>query len=308
MDGGLLWNVLYCAVTEVATRWTAAEPRRGHPDEYSVAAVALVLLWAAYEDLPVSTAVDRLKDPRYCRAMRLLGHRLPRKVPHASTLSRRAKRPDFWLFLLAVDAWLIHRLKPRCRRLIIDSTPLPVPYVSHDADATWGHHQQRGYRWHTLISEDRVILFSSVEGANVHELTVAPRLVQKAAASGLRPRYVLGDDGYDSEPLHGAVRSALHARLIAPFNDRGGTRAMRKTPLRAWLNERWGTSRIQNAHRLRPEVDRMYSVLKCRRFGLFALPPWIRHAPTVRRWIMMKELLYHAYLLQRRSSRKRRAA
>jgi hypothetical protein len=304
MDGGLLWNVLYCAVAEVATQWESPAPRPGHPDTFSVADVALVWLWAAFQDQPISTAVERLNTPRYRRAMRLLGYRLPPKVPHASTLSRRPKRPEFWMFLLAVNLWLIRHLHPRCRRVLIDSTPLLVPHVSHDPDATWGHHRQRGYRWHTLMSEDRVILCSVVEGANVHELTVAPRLIQQAAAEGWRPWCVVGDDGYDSEPLHREVHQHLRARLIAPLNDRGGRRTMRRTPLRAWLNRRWNTARIRNAHRRRPEIDRAYSVLKCRHFGLFALPPWIRSKARVERWIMLKQLLYHTYLFtQRRASR-----
>jgi len=302
MDGGLSWNELYRVVTVVATRWNPpSDRRRGRPDTFEVADIALVLWWAAFQEQPVSTAIRNLKRPRYRRAMRLLGHQLPIKVPHASTLSRRPKRLEFWVFLLAVDVAIKTRLRPGCRRLVIDSTPLPVPHVSHDADATWGHHRQRGDRWHTLVSEDRVILASQVEGANVHELTVAPRLVEKAAADGLHPWCVVGDDGYDSEPLHRAVRATLHARLIAPLNDRGGARTMRRTPLRAWLNERWETPRIRQAHRLRPTIERMYSVLKSRRFGLFALPPWVRHLSAVRRCIILKQILYHADLLIQRT-------
>src|SRR5205823_1137159 len=116
------------------------------------------------------------------------------------------------------------------------------------------------------------------------ELAVAPMLVRQAAAEGWRARYTAADQGFDSEALHREVQTHLRCRLVAPLNDRGGGRSMRRTPLRAWLNQRWSTPLIQAIIRLRAEVERMYGVLKSWLFSLYALPPWVRRIASVRRW------------------------
>jgi hypothetical protein len=301
MDGVLLWNRLYRVVTDLDARFTGLAPRRGHPDEYSVGQVALCWLWSALHNLPLSVAVARLKDERYRRAQRALGVCLPAVCPHPTTLRRRSLRRDFWLFVTVLGTLLVRLLAPDARTLLLDSSPLPVPYTSRDPDADWGHHHLHGYRWHTLVSADRIILVWSVHGANEHELTVAPTLVAQAAKWGWRPGLVSADTGYDSEPLHREVRDRLGAMLVAPFNSRGGEQAMKKTPLRRGLRRAWSTPAVKAARRLRPEIDRMYSVLKSGLFGLFALPPWVRGQNAVERWLTLKVLLYHTYLLNHRA-------
>ena len=299
-----LWNRVYRSVMKVAATWPERR-HRGHPDEYPVWEVALLWLWTAFWDQPLTATLAQLADRRCRRGLALLGFALPPlRLPHESTLRRRVWRDDYGRFVGAVNARLVRALDPVRWRLLIDSAPLPVPHVSHDADATWGHHGQRGYRWHTLASADRVVLHHSVRPANEHELSVAPALVAQAGAARRRPRFVVGDDGYDSEPLHRHVRRDLPgARLVAPLNDRGGRRAMRRTPLRRWLDAHWHDPAVARAYRVRPEIDRMYSVIKSHRFGLYALPPWVRHLPTVRRWVELKMLLYHAYLTIKRHAR-----
>lgn len=300
MDGEL-WNIVYRIVHQVARETSIDHPtRRGSPDTYDTWEIALIWLWAAFWNRPLVTAVQQLNQRRTRRAWKMLGFRLPQRVPHETTVRRRSLRDDYAAFIDAVDRKLIELLHARCARLLIDSTPLPVPHVSKDRDATWGHHALRGYRWHTLTSADRVVLQQQVEGANVHELAVAPLLVERATHSGLRPRFVVGDDGYDSEPLHRCVHDRLHARLVAPLNDRGGKRTMRRTPLRRWLNEHWNDRAIRLSYRNRPEIDRMYSEFKGDRLGLYALPPWVRHLPAVRRWVELKQVLYHANVFRRR--------
>lgn len=296
MDGELLWNTLYRLVSTMAPR-SGRKRRRGHPDTYTVAEIGVCWLWSGWRNQPLTTTTRELGDPTERRALRVRGLRLPARVPHETTLRRRARRMDFTILLVSVGMALLTLLRPACGRVIVDSTLLRVPVFSGDRDATWGHHGQRGYRWHTLVSADGVILAGEVHGANVHELAVAPSLLQRAAALGLRPRQVVGDLGYDSERLHACARALLRARLIAPFNDRGGRRSMRRTPLRAWLRDRWSTPQIRRALVARTVVERVYARLKGHRFGLYALPPWVRHAPAVTRWIMLKTLLYHTHLL-----------
>jgi len=299
MDGEL-WNTVYRIVLRLARRWPDPAARRGCPDDYAVWDIVLLWVWTALWNQPLVTTVKQLTDPKVRRSLKILGFHLPKRVPHETTIRRRSQRDDYAAFLAAVDQALLGELQARCDRLLIDSTPLPVPHVSKDRDATWGHHRQRGYRWHTLISRDRIVLLQQVEGANVHELTVAPQLIERAGRMGLRPRFVVGDDGYDSEPLHRCVRDQLHARMIAPLNDRGGKRTMRRTPLRRWLNRHWKDRAVARSYRQRPEIERMYSEFKGHRLGLYALPPWVRHLPAVRRWVWLKQVLYHAKVLLRR--------
>lgn len=304
MDGGL-WNVVYRTVRLVARSWPATPQRRGRgrPDTYEPWEIALIWLWTAFWDQPLVATVEQLASQKFRTAMKLLGLKLPPRLPHETTIRRRSLRQDYAAFIDAVDRQLQRVIGAHCSRLLVDSTPLAVSPVSKDPDATWGHHNLHGYRLHTLTSSNRVVLQERVEPANVHELKVAPVLMEAGGKQGLRPRFVVGDLGYDSEPLHQSAKMHLRAQLVAPLNDRGGRRAMRATPLRAWLNAHWNDPRIQGAMKIRPEIDRMYSVLKSHRFGLWALPPWVRHLPSVRRWVRLKMVLYHGYLADRRSKR-----
>lgn len=304
MDGELLsWNGLYRLVMRLCTGRPDSPRRRGHPDEYSPAEVVLCWLWSGLVNLPLATAMRKLTKPRYRRGMRAHGYLVPPRCPHETTLRRRSRRLDFWIFLVSLHLALIAYLRPDTGTLLMDSSPLPVPRTSRDPDATWGHHNLYGYRWHTLTSLDRVILSWGVYGAHVQELAVAPILVRQAAPWGWRCRHLSADAGYDSEPLHRAVRNELGGMLVAPLNDRGGERVLTRTPLLARLDQGWANPHVQRARHRRGEIDRMYSVLKGYRFGLYALPPWVRGQPAVERWLMLKTLLYHAYLLFERRNR-----
>lgn len=300
MDGVPLWNALYELIVGLSPRG-GGPARRGHPDTYATDQIAACWLWSAWRNQPLATATRELSDPAERRALLARGLRLPERVPHETTVRRRARRADFAALLGSAGLALLLALRPACGRVIVDSTLLRVPVFSGDRDATWGHHGQRGYRWHTLVSADGVVLAGEVHGANAHELAVAPALLGRAAALGVRPREVVADAGYDSERLHACARAVLGAPLIAPFNDRGGGRSMRRTPLRARLRRRWDRPGVRRALAARTAVERVYALLKGHRFGLYALPPWVRHAPSVRRWITLKTLLYHAHLLVTRA-------
>ena len=301
MDGKQRWNTVYSTVYEVARTWPKFL-RRGGPDTYAIAEIALVWLWLSFHNVPRSVGVKQLQSLELNRWWRGGGWHIlpPGRVPHETTVKRRGERVDFQAFIAAVNARLVEKLRPQTRSCLLDSTPLPVGNHSHDKDARWGHHRLRGYRWHTITSADRVVLAGVVAPANVHELAVAPRLVEQLAARSLRPLWLPADQGYDSESLHAKVASELGGRLVAPLNDRGGKRTMRRTPHRARLHREWDRPVIRQAYRQRGEIDRMYSVFKCSRYGLWALPPWVRHLPKVTKWMCLKELLYHAELLTKK--------
>lgn len=301
MDGELLWKEVYRFVRKAARRFCEAEARRGRPDTYSIDDVALCWLWAAFRNRALSAVMNQLKSPSQRRLWQLLGFRLPSHVPHETTLRRRAQRPDFSRFFRKVQQFLKQRLRPSMKYCLIDSTPLPVGRLSGDPDASWGFHQLRGYRWHTLTSADGVILATSVTTARRHELAVAPQLVADTRQDGYRAPWLVADTGYDSEPLHQRVREAWRGRLLAPLSARGGKHSFKRTPLRRWLYEHWKTPGIRRLFRHRTDIERMYSLLKSGRFGLWSLPPWVRRLPNVERWVQLKTTLYHCHLLQRRN-------
>lgn len=301
MDGELLWKEVYRIVRKAARRFCTAQARRGRPDTYAIDDVALCWLWAAFRNRSLSAVMEQLKSPRWRRLLGHLGFPLPTCVPHQTTLRRRARRPEFRGFLARVERMLQRRLRPNLKYCLIDSTPLPVGRMSHDPDASWGFHHLRGYRWHTLTSADGVILASHVGTAREHELKVAPQLVHQVQEHGYRARWLVADKGYDSEPLHERVRDRWGGHLIAPLSPRGGKHSFRHTPLRQWLHERWKTPVIRRLFRKRTSVERMYSTLKNGIFSLWSLPPWVRRTENVHRWVQLKAILYHCYLLQRRN-------
>lgn len=300
MDGELLWREVYRFVRKAAGRFCDAQSRRGRPDTYSMDDVALCWLWAAFRNRSLSAVMNQLKSRTQRRLWGCLGFPFPCHIPHETTLRRRALRPDFLRFFGKVQRFLKRRLRPNTKYCLIDSTPLPVGRLSGDPDASWGFHQLRGYRWHTLTSADGVILASDITAAREHELSVAPRLVNDARQDGYRSAWLVADKGYDSEPLHRRVREQWRGRLLAPLSARGGKHSFKRTPLRHWLYDRWKTPSVRRLFRQRTAIERMYSVLKSSLFGLWMLPPWVRRLPNVQRWIALKTILYHAHLVQRR--------
>ena len=193
------------------------------------------------------------------------------------------------------------RLRPETKHCFIDSTPLPVGRLSHDPDARLGFNRLRGYRWHTLVSADQVVLAEEIAPANVAELTIARTLVSKACEYRLCIRWMVGDAGYDSEPLHRLVAEQLGgARLIAPVNDRGYELRFTKTPLRARMHREWKRPIIERSLRDRNSIERLYSLLKSSRFGLYGLPPWVRRTRRVAQWLQLKTVVYHSALLAER--------
>lgn len=296
MNRELIWKQVYGAIKMVADLWPEEPPRRGHPDIYATWQVVAWWLWTALWNQPISTTCTQLPKWRIRQGFRQAGYDLPpRAPPHEGTLGRRACRLDFWQFLQALNDLLIGPTGTD-ETLILDSSPLPVGRFSGDPEATWGHHGLHGYRWHVLLrARDTAIVEQDAQGAHVHDLTVAPQLITAAGARGLRARFVPADIGYDSEPLHRCVQEQLHGLLVAPLNDRGGTRAMRKTPLRKALWQHWRSPPVRHVRRQRYRVEQAFGTDKTI-LDLESLPSFVRHRHTVRRWMSLKTVLHHGHL------------
>lgn len=86
-----LWNQVYRVIRNLSGQWTARRGgRRGHPDDYAAWEIALPWVWTALWDQPLTATLAQWGSPRCRRAFALLGFTLPPRLPHESTLRRRA--------------------------------------------------------------------------------------------------------------------------------------------------------------------------------------------------------------------------
>lgn len=300
MEGELSWNIIHDAIDLVAKGWPEAPARRGHPDVWPLDVVVLVWLYASFYDIPLVHAVAELNCPIERKCKRIKGLRIPAAIPHATTVARRAKRPDFAEFVLEVQRRLAGRADAGRDVLIIDSTPLRVPHTSRDGDATHGHHRMRGYRIHTACWADGTIAGAVVRGSHVHDLRAGAELATAVARGGSRARYVLADTAYDSERFHAHVQAELGASLIAPLNSRGGTHSMRRTPRRKAMRKRMGSRLYVLLYRKRTVIERRFSTLKCSKVRLDRLPGWIRRLGNTDRWVQLKIVVALAHDVHRK--------
>ena len=224
MDGKL-WDRLYREVRR-ACKGLARSRRVGRPPVYGTDEVLMVWAFAALNDWPISTTHDKLKRGTVGWWMRRHWF-WPLPLPSVPTLTRRARATDF--------RWLLRRVLRRLRRFLglaptshvaMDATLLLTGAWSRDPESRWTCHNGkwfRGYALHAICDRSGVLWAWHVTSASVQEMKAARRLIrQLAAVAPGRVEIVLGDPGYDSEPLHGLVRRRLSAQLVAPINRRGG--------------------------------------------------------------------------------------
>ena len=303
MERELVWRQVYEGIGHISKTFGFGHKGQGHPDVYPTGIILTCWMWACLWREPMAWAMRTLGSPKKRRAFQGLGFSLPHAIPDNSTVSRRMQRPDFWQMLEQLHYHMAQRLlgPDSCRHLIVDSSPLDIPAISHDPDARYGHHGHFGYRLHTLLTQDQIILEQEAWATNQQELAVFPRLVQQAARRGVRCRYLAADIGYDSEGAHQSTLRFLGGMLVAPLNKRGGTPECSRTPLRKTMWHLWQTPAVQAAWKQRPTVERAYSVIKGP-LGLDSLPRHIRKLTRVRRFLLAGIILYHAYVSQRNAA------
>ena len=301
MERELVWRQVYRAVKTISRVFSENHPGQGHPDVYPTWVIAACWLWSCLWREPLSWTMRTLASGKKRRRYRQLGFPLPDTIPDPSTVCRRMKRADFRAALDAVHRRLIGRLlaADSCHTLVSDSSPLDIPVFSHDADARYGHHGHFGYRFHTVATHDRIILVHQTVPSNEQELAVFPRLVERAQMLGVACRFLAADIGYDSENAHEKTHACLGGMLLAPINTRGGNPAFTRTPLRRAMWNVWRTPEVRRARRKRPQIERIYSVLKGP-FAIDSLPRHIRGLPRVSGFLMGETILYHGYLLDQR--------
>lgn len=262
-------------------------PTRPRNAVYTDRQILAVVLWAALHDRPVSWACRRGSWP--FQAWR-------RAWPDQSTVSRRMGRLGM-LGLLERLLDLVQGPIPREEGVevrLVDAKAHELPEHSRDQDARVGRgagRMSRGYKTHVLLSPltQRVNAYETTP-MNAAETTVAAGLLARAPLpAGV---LVLGDAGYDSNPLHRLVR-LRGGRLIAPRKRPGAGLGAREHDPGRLESMRWteGAGAAVWEKLLKPirvQIERFFGAWTSFGGGLGALPPWARGLHYVRLWVAAK--------------------
>ena len=263
-----LWKVVYTKLKAVARRfdqkYVQLQPWR----------IAAVLLWAALHDRPVSWACDK----RNWGTTRLK----PGRLPSEATMSRRAKRTSFALFLNAVAA----ELKgdgPAAWTLVVDGKELPVGRCSKDRDARPGPHG-KGYKLHAIWGGRCLPEAWEVTAAREYEGAVAERLLTQVRGKG----FLLGDGNYEASRVYDAAAESCY-QLLAPPDERDTGRGHRyQSPHRLLALHWFETGLGWDLLRARGMIERAFGNAGSFGGGLGPLPNWVRRLGRVTRWIWCK--------------------
>jgi hypothetical protein len=301
MDGRLL-DKLYREVRLLSKKQVSLR-RAGRPRVYGTDEVLMVFLLAAMMNWAVSVVQRELAS--CATGWWLRRHwNWPGRVPSVATLTRRAKQTDFrWLLravLRKVRAWMGRHPSGI---VAMDGTFLLTGPYSRDVDSRWTCHGGkwfRGYALHAICDETGILWACHVTSANVQEMKAARQLIRRLSLVGKGVvRWIVGDCGYDSEPLHQLVRKRLKAKLLAPINTRGakGDGWRKRQPGRDASDRFLQTKAGARIMSKRSSSERWNSWFKGT--GKVSMLPYhVRGLRTVRRWVDLKLVVFfgHQYL------------
>jgi hypothetical protein len=254
---------------------------------YSDLEVLRVILWAILHDRPMNWACEPLHWPA---AM------CPISLPTPSTISRRWKRHELQEQAEALHQESLRRLGAIGRYAAIDGRSLLVGGCSKDPDARYGRAaggMGKGYKMHAMVDKRHVILSYAIRPLNEAEPTVAQVLLSNAPAAVTR---IVGDGAYDSMRLHG-VAHATGRKLYTPIRQNyvGRRQQRRRLQLLRLSRHPVGLTLLKS----RDEIERTFGQTSTLSFGFKGLPAWSRRTHRVLRWMWGKNLLYHAWLLNK---------
>lgn len=277
-----LWRIVYTRLKAVAQRF---DQKYVHLQPWRVAAV---LLWAALHDRPVSWACDK----RNWGTTRLK----PDRLPSEATMSRRAKKTSFALFLNAVAAEL-RGTGPPAWELIVDGKPLPVGHCSKDRDAKSGP-LGRGYKLHALWGDKVLPEAWEVTAMRDYEGTVAERLLAQVRGVGL----VLADGNYEANVLYDAAAASGYQLLARPDPGDNGAGHRYQSPHRP-LALRWFADGLGwRVYEGRTAIERAFGNAGSFGGGLGPLPNWVRRLGRVARWVWCKLVINAARIIRKRQN------
>jgi hypothetical protein len=280
-----LWPPLYRLLEEVATDFSQKYVR------IQPGVIAAVILWAAIHDRPVAWACH----PAHWDTA---GADRPRRVPSASTLSRRADSVAVGLVLRAVE----DRLRQSGEQplvAVVDGKPLPIGGNSKDPDAAFGRGAgcvAKGYKLHAVWSNRPVPEAWEVTAMSGCEKAAAGQLVGAAGAGG----YLLADGNYDASWLFDAA-AAAGFRLVAPGRaaKNPGCGKHYQSPHRTRSRDLLATRFGRDLYRRRPDIERRFAHLCGFAGGLQPLPVWVRGRDRVRTWVWAKVLINGVRILRK---------
>jgi DDE family transposase len=250
--------------------------------------IAAVLLWAALHDRPVCWACDE----RNWFTTRVR----PKKIPSASTMSRRPGRTVFAVFLNRVA----DRLKgdgPPAWVLLIDGKPLPVGHCSKDPDARSGP-LGKGYKLHAIWGGKCLPEAWEVTALRDYEGSVAVRLLTQVRGKGV----LLADGNYEASDLYDAAARSGYQLLARPDARDTGRGHRYQSPHRllalGWFRDGLGWS----LYRERSAIERAFGNAGSFGGGLGPLPNWVRRLGRVSQWVWCK-LVINAHRILRNRER-----
>lgn len=280
-----LWPSLYRHLQETAK---TIHQKYVH---YQPHVVMAVYLWAVIHDRHPAWA---------CREENWVGVvDRPRKLPSASTLSRRLKRVGLGVCLRALIAGL--PAASPAAVTAVDGKPLPVGGNSKDRDAAFGRGAGsvvKGYKFHAIWGIGPLPEAWEVTPMNRCEKATAADLLTR-----LPPRpggYLLGDGNYDASKLYDAA-ARTGRQLLTPA--RAGLQPSRshyQSPHRLASREFLQTARGRRLYRRRTGIERQFGHLTGFAGGLSPLPAWVRTIRRVRTWVWGKLLINAVRILRLR--------
>jgi hypothetical protein len=277
-----LWPRIYHELREVA-RATRQEGVHYHPW-----VIAAVLPWAALHDRSVAWACD----PLNWSTTRLR----PEEIPSEATMSRRARKTAFAVFLNRVAA----RLRgdgPPGWELVVDGKPLPVGHCSKDPDAKSGS-QGRGYKLHAIWGGGPWPQAWEVTAMRDYEGAVAVRLLRQVRGVGV----LLADGNYEAGELYDAAADSGYQLLARPDPGDNGRGHHYQSPHRL-LALRWFADGLGwQLYRGRGSIERAFGNAGSFAGGLGPLPAWVRRRGRVERWVWCK-LVINAHRILRNRER-----
>jgi hypothetical protein len=257
---------------------------------YSDKEVLRVILWAVLHDRPMNWACEALHWPTTI---------CPMSLPTPSTISRRWKRQSLQGQAEALHQQSLRRLGAIGRYAAIDGRSLVVGGCSKDPDARYGRAaggMGKGYKMHAMVDQRHIILSYAIHPLNEAEPTVAQGLLSNAPSAVTR---IVADGAYDSMRLH-SVAHATGQKLYTPIrqNRVGRRQQPRRLQLLRLLQRSIGARLLKS----RDEIERTFGQMSTLSFGFKGLPAWSRRTHRVYRWMWGKNLLYHAWLLNKNHS------
>jgi hypothetical protein len=250
--------------------------------------IAAVLLWAALHDRPVSWACDK----RNWTTTR----KKPGRLPSEATMSRRAQKTSFALFLNA----LTNELKgsgPPAWELVVDGKPLPVGKCSKDRDAKSNPHG-KGYKLHALWGQKCLPEAWEVTAARENEGAVAVRLLTQVRGKG----FVYADGSYEDNRVYDAAAESGYLLLADPGKQSTGGGHGYQSEYRLLALSFFETGLGWDLYRHRASIERAFGNAGAFGGGLGPLPNWVRRLGRVTRWVCGKLVINAARIIHKQQN------